>query len=210
MKRVQVTYPLLHKRSVNKQSLFLLYTCAQFCFSTILSFLDESGEERAVQPLSKEEEEVEVMRSWVEVGGFAAQPEEEAKGLLSEASLSPCPPFSLPLSTSQLALNFPLQSLHSILTFSLFYFSGVRLTTDDQSTAGGGTRVGGESTTVGNRRVGKDEGSCGRVRGGRSLWAVEGSYITLPPSPISTSFKKASFCPQHHHLLTTPSGVHRT
>ena len=59
-----------------------------------------------VQPLSKEEEEVKVMRSWVEVGGFPAQQEEEAKGLLSEVGLSPCPPFSLPLSTFQLALNF--------------------------------------------------------------------------------------------------------
>ena len=72
MKRVQVTYPLLHKRSVTKQSPFLLYTCAHFYFSTIFSFLDESEEEGAVQPLSKEEEEVEVMRSWLEAGGFPA------------------------------------------------------------------------------------------------------------------------------------------
>ena len=77
-------------------------------FSTIFSFLDESKEEGAVQPLSKEEEEVEVMRSWVEAGGFPAQQEEEAKGLLSEEGSSPCPPFSLPLSTFQLVLNFPL------------------------------------------------------------------------------------------------------
>ena len=70
-----------------------------------------------MQLLTKEEEEVEVMQSWVEAGGFPAQPEEE------EASLSPCPPFFLPLSTSQLVLNFPLQSLHSILIFSLFFLS---------------------------------------------------------------------------------------
>ena len=63
---------------------------------------------------------------------------------------------------------------------------------------------GGESATVGNRGVGKDEGSCGRVRGRRSLWALEGSYITLPPSPISTSFKNALLCPQCHYLPTTP------
>ena len=61
-----------------------------------------------VQPLSKEEEEVEVMRSWVEVGCFPAQQEEEAKGLLSEVGLSSSLPFSLPLSTLQLALNFSL------------------------------------------------------------------------------------------------------
>ena len=52
-----------------------------------------------MQPLTKEEEEIEVMQSWVEAGGFPALPEEEAKGLLAEASSSPCPPFSLPLST---------------------------------------------------------------------------------------------------------------
>ena len=52
-----------------------------------------------VKPLTKEEEEVEVMLSWVEAGGFPAQPEEEANGLLAEASSCPCPPFSLPLST---------------------------------------------------------------------------------------------------------------
>ena len=147
-----------------------------------------------VQPLSKEEEEVEVMRSWVEAWVFPAQQEKEAKGLLSEVGSSPCPPFSLPLATFQLALNFPLQSLH----------------TKGQSTVGGGVKAGGESTTVGNRGVGKDEGGCGRVRGRRSLWALEESYITLPPSPIATSFKKTLLCPQHHHLPTTPSGVHRT
>ena len=60
------------------------------------------------QPLSKEEEVVEVMRSWMEAGGFLAQQEEEAKGLLSEVGSSSYPPFSLPFSTFQLALNFPL------------------------------------------------------------------------------------------------------
>ena len=211
VKRVQVTYPLLHKRLVNKWFPFLLYTGTHFFFSTIFSFLDESEEEGGVQPLSKVEEEAEVMRSWVEAGAFLAQQEEEAKGLLSEVGLSPCPPFSLPLSTFQLVLNFPLQSLHSILTFSFFLvFSGVRLTTKGQFTAGAGMKAGGESATVGNRVVWKDEGSHGRVRGERSLWGLEGSYLTLPPSPITASSKKASFCPQCHHLPTTPSGVHRT
>ena len=67
------------------------------------------------------------MQSWVEAGGFPAQPQEEAKGLLAEASLSPCPPFFLPLSTSQLIMNLSLQSLHSILTFSFFFFQGLEL-----------------------------------------------------------------------------------
>ena len=39
-----------------------------------------------MRPLTKEEEEVEVMQSWVEAGGFPACPEEEAKELLAEVS----------------------------------------------------------------------------------------------------------------------------
>ena len=34
----------------------------------------------------KEEEEVDVLQSWVEAGGFPAHPEEEAKELLAEVS----------------------------------------------------------------------------------------------------------------------------
>ena len=124
MKRAQVRYPLLHKRSINRQSPFLPYSHAHFYLSTLFSFLDESEEEGSVQPLSKEEEEVEVMRHWVEVGGFPAQPEEEAKGLLSEASLFPCPPFFLPHSTVSLMLNFSLQSWHSIFIFYIFLSRG--------------------------------------------------------------------------------------
>ena len=81
-----------------------------YLFTSLPSFPlpDESEEKGAAQPHSKEEEEVEVMRSWMEVGGFPAQQEEEAKGLLSEVGSSSCPSSSLPLSTFQLALNIPL------------------------------------------------------------------------------------------------------
>ena len=57
-------------------------------------------------PCSKEEEEVEVLRSWVEVGGFPAQPEEEAKGLLTEVGSPSCvyPPIGMKLSFMVLTL----------------------------------------------------------------------------------------------------------
>ena len=64
MKTVQVAYSLPHKRPIDKQFPFLPYTSACFYCSTI-SLLDESEEEGAVQLLTKEEEEVEVMQSWV-------------------------------------------------------------------------------------------------------------------------------------------------
>ena len=97
--RVECKYNLYFTQGhFRKQFSLLPYTSACFYCSTI-SLLDESEEEGVVQLLTKEEEEIEVMQSWVELGGFPAWPEEEAKGLLAEASLSPCPPFSLPLST---------------------------------------------------------------------------------------------------------------
>ena len=135
------------------------------------------------QPLSKEKEEVELMMSWMEAGGFPAQQEEEAKGLLSEVGSSSFPPSPF---------LFLLSNWHYIFLYNSCIlsclFSEVRLTTESKLTKGGGAKAGRESTAVRNRGVGKNEGSCGRVRGRRSLWTLEGSYITLPPSPISTSF----------------------
>ena len=48
-------------------------------------FLDES-----VEAMPKKEEEVEVLRSWVEAGGFPARPEEEAKSVMMEVSPPSC------------------------------------------------------------------------------------------------------------------------
>ena len=79
MKKAQVIYPLPDKRLDNKQSPFFL-TRKQFSLffihvaiysSTIFSFPDESEEEGAAQPHSKEEEKVEVMRTWMEARGFS-------------------------------------------------------------------------------------------------------------------------------------------
>ena len=51
-----------------------------------ISFSDESEEEEVEHPLTREEEDIEVMQSWMEVGGMPAHPEEEAKGLFGKAS----------------------------------------------------------------------------------------------------------------------------
>ena len=114
MKRVQVIYPLLHTRSINKQFPLLPYGSAHsYCSTT--SFLDESEEEGVVQLLSKEEEEVEVMckAGWM-TGGFPAQPEEEAKGLLDRGKFVPLSPI-LPSS-----LYLPVDT-ESSPTISAFY-----------------------------------------------------------------------------------------
>ena len=71
----------------------LYITVCFYCLTIFLS--DELEEER--RPLTKEEEGVEVIQSWVEAGGHPAHPEEEAKELLvavssfSWSSISPIP-----------------------------------------------------------------------------------------------------------------------
>ena len=80
-----------------------------------------------VKLLTKEEEEVEVMQSWVEDGNIPAWPEEEAKGLLAEASLSPCPPI-LPSSLySSIGTESSFYSLAFLsgLSVSLLFFQGL-------------------------------------------------------------------------------------
>ena len=55
-----------------------------------LSSLDGSEEEERTRPATKEEEDVDILQSWMEVGGLPACPEEEAKGLLAEVNSFPC------------------------------------------------------------------------------------------------------------------------
>ena len=50
---------------------------------------DSEEEERKGRPLTQEEEDVDVIRSWMEVGGHPAHQEEEAKELLAEVKHVP-------------------------------------------------------------------------------------------------------------------------
>ena len=43
-----------------------------------------------MKPVTKEEEEIDVLPSWMEVGAFQLACEEEAKGLLAEVNSFPC------------------------------------------------------------------------------------------------------------------------
>ena len=75
MKTVQVINTISTSHRVNLGS---KKSACLYC--SIIFPLDESEEEERVKLLTKEEEEVDVMCSWMEAGGFPAQPEEEAKG----------------------------------------------------------------------------------------------------------------------------------
>ena len=133
---------------------------------------------------------------------FPAQPEEEAKGLLLEVSSFPCPPFSLPCSIFQLMLNSSLQSRHSILTL-YFFLQGLESLQQASQLQ--------EEAWKLEERVQQLE-----TEGWRKMWEavagseVEGLYGLLrrvtshSPIPSQPHIKKALFCPQHHHLPTTP------
>ena len=59
-------------------------------FILLCSLSDESEqEEEKERPLTREEEDIDIIRSWVEVGGHPAQQEGEAKELLLEVKHIP-------------------------------------------------------------------------------------------------------------------------
>ena len=55
--------------------------------SGFVSLTDDSSEEDEVKKIMKEEHEIDVAHSWMEVGGFLALAEEEAHGLLWQVFL---------------------------------------------------------------------------------------------------------------------------
>ena len=127
MRKAQVINVSFISHKANYLAIF--YTSAHsYCFT--ISFSDESKEEGAGHPLTKEEEDVEEMQSWMEVGGCPAHPEEEAKGLLKEVSSSPGSPFLPPLSTSHPTLISSLTIL-AFPSYWLFPFlpSGITVVT---------------------------------------------------------------------------------
>ena len=64
--------------------------------------------------MTKEEEDVNILHSWIEVGGQPALPEGEAQGLLAEVSKFPCL-FSISASSFYPLFSF-LIATHSSLT----------------------------------------------------------------------------------------------
>ena len=60
--------------------------------------------------MTKEEEDINILRSWMEVGGQPALPEGEAQGLLAEVSKFPGPHFFPSLVFFLICYQFPPQS----------------------------------------------------------------------------------------------------
>ena len=103
---------------------------------------------RKARLATKEEEDIDVLRSWMEVGHLPACPEEEAKGLLTEVNLSPVFPM-LPSSLYFLFVtNFFSQSQHWIVIGSFLLLSRGRRSAE----------TGSRGIATGNRGVGKAQG----------------------------------------------------
>ena len=58
--------------------------------SGLVFLIDESGEEEVVKSETKEEHELGIIHSWMQVGAFPVLPEEETQGLLWEVGFSSC------------------------------------------------------------------------------------------------------------------------
>ena len=86
--------PLCFYFNLTSSSLYL-FTLPPFShnFSPSDDSEEENGEERRL--MTKEEEDVNILHGWMEVGGQPALPEGEAQGLLAEVSKFPCPLFCI-------------------------------------------------------------------------------------------------------------------
>ena len=72
--------------NVFKKTLFFQFIFCIFYLSLFLA--DESTEEEAPWPLTKEEEDINTLQNWIQLGGFPTWPEEEAWGLLVDIGYS--------------------------------------------------------------------------------------------------------------------------
>ena len=88
-----------------------------------LDELEQEGEKG--RPLPREEEDLDIIRSWVEVGGHPARQEGEAKELLAEVNIFPC----LSLSSYLICYQFPLTTFCIFDSYMLFppSLQGLRL-----------------------------------------------------------------------------------
>ena len=99
-----------------------------------------------------------MLRSWMEVGGFPARPEEEAWGLLLEVSF-----YFLPFFWVSMWLSI---TFYFFSTPVLFHLLGAGFVEKGRCSLGRGPEVGDGSPMLGGLWLRKDGGSSGRLRGG--------------------------------------------
>ena len=141
------------------------------------------------------------MWSWMEVGGLPAHPEEEAKRLFAKASSLPSlhSAFLSPLLTCYWTYPITVNSYISFLLAISPSFQGLILLHQASQKREEAWKLEEEGAAARDGGVGEHEGGSGRIRGGRSLWAPEGSHIILPPCPHpNLLIKKPHACLQCH------------
>ena len=154
--------------------------------SPFFSWTDESPDVEALGPKTKEDGDLETLRSWMEVGGFPARPEEEAWGASTRSELL----------FPSLLLGFHV-AFYYFLFFStpvLFHLSGAGFVVKHGCSLGRGPEVGDGSPMLGGLCLEKMEVAVAgsEVKSFMGSW---GEQCHIPP------------CPQPHLLLrksTTP------
>ena len=142
--------PLCFHFNLTSSSLYL-FTLPLF-FSHNFSLSDDSkegnGEER--RPMTKEEEDIDILHSWMEVGGQPALPEGEAQGLLAEVSKFPCPLFSIPCFLSYLLPISPTILMCTLLPAISSFFVGCETAPECKHEKRGGQEIGSRSPAAGD------------------------------------------------------------
>ena len=171
-------------------------------FSFFCSPSDDSEEEEGKgRPYTQEEEDIDVIRSWVEVGGHAAHQEEEAKGLLAEVKHIPMSLFFFLINLS--ATNFP----HNLWCFRLLFappsfFTGCETTPICKPKEGRGKKARSRGSAAWDRGVVEIKGGCHGIWGRGFLWTLEGSHLAFLPSSFTTSTVP---CPPEPQFPSSPA-----
>ena len=171
---------------------------------------DSEEEEEKGRPHTQKEEDIDVIRSWMEVGGHPAHQEEEAKGLLAEVKHIS---MSLSLFPSSLTLLLPISLTISDISDCYLLFppslQGLRLLQEVSAKREEARKLEAEAENMETMGWGKlreavmgseVEGLYGLPRGVtlHSHHLVSQPPISIPPLS------------QFPHSSKTPSGIHRT
>ena len=77
--------------------MYIFFNILPLILTSFFFLADESTDEEVSRPKTKEEDDIDMLHSWIQVGGLPAQLEEEALGLLLEVGslffLSACCPY---------------------------------------------------------------------------------------------------------------------
>ena len=164
----------------------------------------------------KEEKDVDMLHSWIEVEGHPACPEEEAKELLVEVSKFLCLffPSHLPLSIPGWSICYPFfpHNLDVQIVIGYFLlFCRVWVSSNWQAWRGRRWKDWKQrAQQLEAEGWGETKGGRNGIWGGGFLWTLERSHLVFSPSSFTTSTVPIPSKPQFLSYPTVSSRVHRT